>query len=90
MASQFPNVKACVIGDHWANGGAGCEDLAKAVRDVVDNQGGNNGQFRHIYSDDAPLKDKIGAVAKEIYRADGVEYSSEATAALKQFQQGKN
>ncbi|MEX2525380.1 MAG: formate--tetrahydrofolate ligase [Gammaproteobacteria bacterium] len=55
-----------VVAKHWADGGAGAEDLARAVADVVDNQPGSH---TYLYEDKDPLWSKIEAVAKKIYGA---------------------
>jgi len=58
-------VKA-VVSKHWADGGAGAEDLARVVADVVDN---NPGTHKLVYDDDQSLWDKIEAVATKVYGA---------------------
>ena len=63
-------VKA-VVSKHWAEGGAGAEDLANAVVDVVDN---NPGKHTYTYADDASLTEKIEAVATKVYGAGSVTY----------------
>ncbi len=63
-------VKA-VVSKHWADGGAGAEDLAKTVADVVDN---NPGQHTFVYESDASLEDKIEAIATKVYGAASVSY----------------
>ncbi|MFC3568199.1 formate--tetrahydrofolate ligase [Paracoccus simplex] len=59
-----------VLCRHWAEGGAGAEDLARAVVALVE-QGGN---FTPLYPDDMPLRQKIETVCKRIYRAEEVEF----------------
>ncbi|MCP3999907.1 MAG: formate--tetrahydrofolate ligase [Gammaproteobacteria bacterium] len=58
-------VKA-VVSKHWADGGAGAEDLARVVADVVDN---NPGTHTLVYDDDQSLWEKIEAVATKVYGA---------------------
>ena len=70
------------IADHWANGGAGATELAEMVVDAA-NQDNN---FKFLYDLDLPIKEKIEIIAKEIYRADGVEYSADAERQIKQFE----
>lgn len=55
-----------VVSKHWAEGGAGAEDLAKTVADIVDNK---PGKHKYVYEDKASLWEKIEAVAKKIYGA---------------------
>jgi formate--tetrahydrofolate ligase len=58
-----------VVSKHWADGGAGAENLARAVVDVVDN---NPGQHKYVYEESAGLWDKIEAIATKIYGAKGI------------------
>jgi len=64
---------------HWAEGGAGTEALARLASEAADS---GVADFKPIYGDDLPLKEKIETVAREIYRADGVDFSSAAAARL--------
>lgn len=75
-------VKA-IVADGWANGGEGMTDLAKAVVGVIES--GEN-KFTPLYDWKAPIKEKIGTIAREIYGADGVEYSKKALTDLKQIE----
>jgi methylenetetrahydrofolate dehydrogenase (NADP+)/methenyltetrahydrofolate cyclohydrolase/formyltetrahydrofolate synthetase len=63
-----------VVATHWADGGAGAVKLAEAV--VKAAQKPTN--FKFLYPLELPIKEKIEIIAKEIYRADGVDYSPEA------------
>ena len=58
-----------VVCRHWAQGGAGAEDLARHVVHMIA-QGA--ARFAPLYPDDLPLIEKIRAVAQRIYRADTV------------------
>ncbi|MFV0366940.1 MAG: formate--tetrahydrofolate ligase [Hyphomicrobiaceae bacterium] len=51
---------------HWSDGGAGTEELAKHVVEVADSGQAN---FKPLYSEDMPLRDKVKTIATEIYRA---------------------
>jgi formate--tetrahydrofolate ligase len=51
---------------HWADGGAGAEDLARKVKELADSGVAN---FKPIYGDDIPLFEKIQTIAKTIYHA---------------------
>ncbi len=68
-----------VIARHFTDGGAGAEDLARAVWAAAE-EGAPN--FKLLYPDEAPLADKIEAVATRIYGADGVDLSPGAAKAL--------
>lgn len=59
-----------VLCRHWAEGGAGAEDLARKVVALCD-QGAD---FALLYPDDLSLADKIETVCKRIYRAESVEF----------------
>ncbi|MEK6637691.1 MAG: formate--tetrahydrofolate ligase [Pseudomonadota bacterium] len=55
-----------IICRHWADGGAGAEDLAHAVIKLADGAGA---QFAPLYDDSETLFDKINIIATRIYRA---------------------
>ena len=71
-----------VVADVWGRGGAGAEDLAKAVTEIVEK---DKGQFAPLYDWNLPVEEKIEAVATKIYGASGVEYSSKARLNLKRI-----
>jgi formate--tetrahydrofolate ligase len=52
---------------HWANGGAGTEELANKVVQMAES---GSSQFAPLYPSDMPLFDKINTIATRIYRAD--------------------
>jgi formate--tetrahydrofolate ligase len=58
-----------VVCRHWAEGGAGIEDLARRVVALAE---GDGAEFRPLYPDDLGLWDKIGTIATRIYRAGSV------------------
>jgi formate--tetrahydrofolate ligase len=55
-----------LMADHWAMGGEGAADVARAVVKTID-QG--KSKLKLLYPDDMPLFEKIRTIAKEIYRA---------------------
>src|ERR1700754_5102908 len=57
----------CYMADHWAMGGEGAADVARAVVKTIDE---SKGKLKMLYSDDMPLFEKVRTIAKEIYRAD--------------------
>ena len=63
-----------VISNHWGLGGEGAVALAEAVVKAAEQPS----DFKFLYPLDLPIKQKIEIIAKEIYGADGVEYSDEA------------
>jgi methylenetetrahydrofolate dehydrogenase (NADP+)/methenyltetrahydrofolate cyclohydrolase/formyltetrahydrofolate synthetase len=70
-----------VMHNVWAMGGEGGADLARAV--VAACEKPNN--FKFLYEDDMSIKEKIEIIAREIYRADGVDYTLEAEVKIKLF-----
>ena len=56
-----------LMADHWAMGGEGAADVAKAVVKTIDE---GKGKLKLLYPDEMPLFEKIRTIAKEIYRAD--------------------
>lgn len=63
-----------VVSTHWSDGGKGAKALAEAVVKAA-KQPSN---FEFLYPLDMPIKEKIETIAREIYRADGVDYTPEA------------
>lgn len=61
--------------DGFLNGGKGSVDLANLVKDELER---DVSHYHSLYKKDSPIKDKIMTICKEIYRADNVEFSSQA------------
>ena len=59
----------CYMADHWAMGGEGAADLARAVVKVCDS---GKSKLKFLYPDEMPLFEKIRTIAREIYRATDV------------------
>ena len=70
---------------HWADGGNGTKDLANNVVELCKNN--NKSNFKHLYSDESPLLQKIEIIAKEIYRADSLEIADETKTKMKLIEQ---
>ena len=68
---------------HWEQGGDGALEFADAVIAACEEKT----EFKFLYELDEPVKTRIEKVAKEVYGADGVDYSNEAEAALKRIQE---
>jgi formate--tetrahydrofolate ligase len=74
------------LGVRWAlsrvvaEGGAGGEEFAKVVLDVLEEEQAN---FRPLYDWSLPIKDKLHILATEIYGADGVVYTDKAERAIR-------
>jgi formate--tetrahydrofolate ligase len=62
------------VSTHFTDGGAGAAELAQAVAEAADEPS----DFKVLYPSEAPLRDKIHAVATQVYGADSVEYSPTA------------
>jgi len=77
------NVSA-VLANGFANGGDGMIELANTVVKEIET-GENN--FRQLYDWNAPVIEKIETIAKEIYGADGVDYSKIAIRDLKKIEE---
>lgn len=73
------NNSRAILCDAWEKGGEGAAELARAVTEIAE-RGENN--FHYLYEDSLSLKEKIETLAKEIYRAERVEF---ADAALKKI-----
>lgn len=65
----------------FAEGGEGSKELARKVADACEKE--NN--FHYLYDTDMPLYQKIETIAREIYGADGVDYTKEAKKSLDEF-----
>ena len=72
-----------VVARHFTDGGAGAEDLARAVWAAAEE--GAPG-FELLYPDEAPLKAKIETIATRLYGADGVDYLPVASKAIAQYE----
>ena len=70
-----------VVSRHWMEGGKGAIALAEAVVKACEKRS----NFNFLYPLDISVKEKIETIAREIYRADGVDYSPEAEAKIEQF-----
>jgi formate--tetrahydrofolate ligase len=75
--------REAVVADHWAKGGEGAEDLARAVWSAAEVGAPD---FQLLYPDEASLTSKIEAIATRIYGADGVDLSALAAKQLAQYE----
>lgn len=69
----------------WADGGAGGEELARAVVQLCENNANADQPLSLTYPDSVSLSEKIHAVATRIYGADGVTFTSAAQKQLDQL-----
>ena len=70
---------------HWANGGAGTEDLARHMVSLIDE---GRAAFRPLYPDDMPLRDKVRTIATEIYHAADIACDASVETAFKDLEAG--
>ena len=68
--------------NHFSEGGAGAVELAEAVAEAAEVPT----EFAFLYPDEAPLREKIETIAKEVYGASGVEYDMSASRQLDSYQ----
>lgn len=71
------------VSEHWEKGGEGALELADAVLAACNS---GQGHFRPLYDWQKPLKERIDAIAREVYGADGVDYSPLAEEKLERYQ----
>ncbi|SMG63472.1 Formate--tetrahydrofolate ligase [methanotrophic bacterial endosymbiont of Bathymodiolus sp.] len=74
----------CVVSKHWAEGGAGAEDLAREVLAIVDNR---EPGCTYVYDDKLPLWDKIESIARKLYGAAEVTASPKVKGEIKALQE---
>ena len=67
----------CVLSEVFAKGGEGGKVLAEKVLEILEDR-----SIQYVYPLDMPLKDKVKAIAKKIYRADDVNFSAAASKTL--------
>lgn len=65
----------CAVAEVWAKGGEGAVELAKLVAETVDSF---EGKFTPMYDWKSPVIEKIEAISKKVYGADGVEFTGQA------------
>lgn len=72
----------CAESKHWEKGGEGALEFADAVVDAC--EAGND--FDFLYPLEMKLRDRVDKIAREVYGADGVDWSPEATAKAKMLE----
>ncbi|KAJ8940750.1 hypothetical protein NQ314_010612 [Rhamnusium bicolor] len=72
-----------VVSKHWALGGAGAVDVAKALFAATEQPS----NFKFLYELGLPIKDKIEIISKEMYGAAEVTYSEKALNKIKQYEE---
>jgi len=72
-----------LMADHWAQGGEGAANVARAVVKVAES---GKSKLKYLYPDDMPLLEKIRTIAKEIYRAKDIEIDKPVRDQLASFE----
>lgn len=70
------------VSQHWQYGSEGALELADAVSDACNDKV----NFKFLYDLDTPIRKRVELIAKEVYGANGVSYSPEATAKAERFE----
>ena len=73
-----------VMSNHWAEGGEGAADLAKAVEKAC--AANDEANFKYLYDVNLSIREKIEIISKEIYGADGVDFSELAEEQMVQYE----
>ena len=73
----------CALSEHWQYGGEGAIELAQAVIDACEEA---NDPIKYLYDLETPLRQRVELIAKEVYGADGVEWSELATQKAERFE----
>lgn len=69
------------VSDAWAKGGDGAQELVNEVTKAVEKPH----EMKFLFSDDISIKEKIETIARKVYLAEGVEYSSKANKKIKLY-----
>ncbi|MGB2119795.1 MAG: formate--tetrahydrofolate ligase [Porticoccaceae bacterium] len=69
---------------HWADGGAGTEELAQEVASLADL---GSASFAPLYPDEMPIWDKIKTVATRLYRADDIIADQKTRDQIRKFEE---
>jgi formate--tetrahydrofolate ligase len=72
-----------LMADHWAMGGEGAADVARAVVKIADS---GKSKLKYLYPDDMPLVDKIRTICREIYRAKDIAMDKSVRDQLASFE----
>ncbi|MCK5830034.1 MAG: formate--tetrahydrofolate ligase [Methylococcales bacterium] len=74
----------CVVSKHWAEGGAGAEELAKEVLNVVDNR---EPGFSYVYDENLPLWEKMETISTKLYGAANITASPKVRGEIEVLQE---
>ena len=81
QAALEAGAEDAVASTHWSHGGKGSVKLGEAIIKAAEKPS----NFQFLYPLDKTIKEKIEIICKEIYGADGVEYSPEAEAKIELY-----
>ena len=70
------------LSKHWQYGGDGAKEFAEAVVEACEEET----NFKYLYELETPLRERIDLIAKEVYGADGVEYTPDALEKAKKME----
>jgi formate--tetrahydrofolate ligase len=73
------------VSEHWQYGGDGAKDFAAAVVEACEDQT----NFKLLYDLKMPLRKRIDLIAREVYGADGVDYTADALSKIKVMEADK-
>jgi len=74
------------LSEHWLKGGEGALELADAVIDACEDRV----DFKLLYEDSMPIRQRIETIAREVYGADGVTYTPEAKVKAERIENNPN
>jgi formyltetrahydrofolate synthetase len=80
-AIEQGGASAAVVSRHWELGGEGARELAEAVVAAAEQPS----DFKFLYPLERSIKEKIETIAREVYGADGVDYSPEAEERIAEY-----
>ena len=72
----------CALSEHWQYGGEGAIELAQAVVEACEEET----VFKPLYELDTPLRERVELIAREVYGADGVDWSPLAIEKAERFE----
>jgi len=72
----------CALSDHWGRGGEGARELAEVVAEACEEPT----ELKYLYDLSTPLRERVEIIAKEVYGAEGVDWSPLATEKAERFE----
>lgn len=87
QAAMEAGATAAVLSNHWAMGGKGAVQLSSAVISACESAAATRSQpTTYLYPLEMSIRDKITKIAVDIYRADGVDFTDEASRKIDAFE----